>query len=778
MSLTQSGKVEVVVRFDGQDATSPVAARVNKVLNDLAAQHEGTVRSSGGIVEQLKAKWVGAAGAVEGFVTRLGFIGQGVAVVQGLVDKVGDLIVEGAKAADQYDTLKRSLSGLDGLIEGVQRTSKGLFSQREIVSAVSTFKSFGLELGNIDEIMAEVGKTSIRTGEDAGFLLESITKGIARLSPAILDNLQLQVSLKEINERASEATGKSTAALSKQEQQAAALAVVLDQLKKSNIDVDLENSRTTSIKRLTNAFDDLWTSAKEGLADVAVGIYDFFDQTVFGASDAELEIQRMADAFPRALGQMRAAAESELPTIKRLFEEVQREAKETQRLLGQVNETATEADDLARRIATAQSSEQVAFERSRSTLEANLKANVLSQEAYSKRITQLEDERDTRIRDRVALERQRWREEVDRHRKAEADIKVIDDEAAKRADEIASRDAERNFSIAGIIKTTTSQIETVEKSLEEARAHRDVEAVRRYQSKRLELQTYLQDLKDAEQAESGRSTRTTAAKKEDPYRLDLPRLPRANRERQPRARATEDSPFADLEARRDAAEKLARATIEGLRDFQIRLNREAIEAGDKLSIDQLRQINDRYQAAEERILDAERTLADVRVDVELDAQGRMLAIAESAEDKRARMAGRRRDEEFGAAEQMLQVTGQIGAAFIKNEKARAAWLAVVAVADGLLGYARSGDYGRIVAGVGAAVIYGAKAGGGGGGAKGIQRQESREVSTSAFDKASAGVTINNHWNAPWFGTPGEFSSYLNGVQRVGGASGIRTGGVV
>lgn len=779
MSVTQGGNVQVTVRLTGENSASQVISQVNDSLGRLFERSNVETEAAGGLASRLAERWRSVSDSVGTAVAKFGLISQGVSAIRGVVDSVGDLVVEGAAAADQYDVLSRQLPGLEGLIDRVKRASGGMFSQAEVVKAVATFRSFGLDLKNIDGILAEVGKTAIRTGEDSAYLLQSITTGIARLSPAILDNLQLQVSIGQINEAASLSTGKATAELSKQEKQAAALNLVLGELRKNNAEVSIEEARTTRVKRLTSAFDDAWMSIKTGVADVAVGLYDFFDKTVFGASEAEREIAKMADTFPSVLGQMRGAAERDLPAIQRLFRTLQDEAKKTNELIGRVQDRGSEQQELEAALNTSIKSEQVAAKRRLEIVEANVRAGVFSEEQGANAVARIEKERDARIAERTAIDRQRWAEDIQRRREAEAAIAAIDEQADTAARHIADRERERNFSLGQIIEETTTQISKVEADLEVARARRDVEAVRRLQAQRVELRGYVEDLRDAEGAETSRSTSRARAAAEE-YKLPSISQPRSQRTGRVRAAASDEAPLADLEARLANVEQQARATIDGLRGYQLDIQAVVHDAGTALSEEQLRALSDRWQQAQQRILDAEHALAEGRLDIAFETERRLTQIREDADRKRDDAAKKARDRDWEVAEAAVSATDQVASAFIKSEKARAAWNAGIAVLDAGLAFIRTGNPAVLIQGAALAIGYAARAGagGGGGGAVGADRGAYRTASSSAFDRAAGNGPVNININAPWYGTPGELAAHLNGVQRVGGASGMRTGGVV
>ena len=120
----------------------------------------------------------------------------------------------------------------DEMLSSLQDASGGLITNRDLMQSFNTAAALvGDEFAEtLPDAMSLVRRTSQATGQDMGFLFDSLVKGVGRVSPMILDNLGIQVSLAEVTERASEMFGKSAEELSKQEQQAALSALMMDKL--------------------------------------------------------------------------------------------------------------------------------------------------------------------------------------------------------------------------------------------------------------------------------------------------------------------------------------------------------------------------------------------------------------------------------------------------------------------------------------------------------------------------------------------------------------------
>lgn len=111
------------------------------------------------------------------------------------------------------------------VLAALRQSSQGLITNTELMKSfnlaanlVST--DFALKL---PEAMKYLGKVSASTGQSMDYLLDSLVKGVGRLSPMILDNLAVQVNLTEAYDKYAESIGKSSDELTKAEQQTAVM---------------------------------------------------------------------------------------------------------------------------------------------------------------------------------------------------------------------------------------------------------------------------------------------------------------------------------------------------------------------------------------------------------------------------------------------------------------------------------------------------------------------------------------------------------------------------
>jgi len=189
-----------------------------------------------------------ASTAIRGLGNNLQSIGKVAAgaLVGGMVAATGAVIGLGAGMAklaadaEPVANIRSSFEGLtselvggsDAMLGALQRASGGLISNTELMK---TFNAANQLIGEdfavmLPDAMGSLSKVAASTGEDMGFLLDSLVRGVGRLSPAILDNLSIQVNLTEAYEEYAESIGKSADELTKQEQQTALATVAIQKL--------------------------------------------------------------------------------------------------------------------------------------------------------------------------------------------------------------------------------------------------------------------------------------------------------------------------------------------------------------------------------------------------------------------------------------------------------------------------------------------------------------------------------------------------------------------
>jgi hypothetical protein len=167
--------------------------------------------------------------ALAGIGTAVGILTAGIAGIGKLT--IDAAPIEGVAAAFEGLAESAGSSG-DVMLEALQKGSSGMITNADLMKSYNQAAQLvGLEFANkLPDAMKYLMKVSAATGQDMGFMMESLVKGVGRMSPMILDNLGIQVSLAEATANAAEMYGVEESALSKAQLQAGMMNVVLEKL--------------------------------------------------------------------------------------------------------------------------------------------------------------------------------------------------------------------------------------------------------------------------------------------------------------------------------------------------------------------------------------------------------------------------------------------------------------------------------------------------------------------------------------------------------------------
>lgn len=206
---------------------------------------EGKDKGASGILGKV-GKGIGgltkvAAGLGAGAVAGIGAVGAGLAKMA-----IDAAPLEGIKGA--FEGVSASFEGgSEAMLSALQQASYGMINNMDLMTSFNQ----GAQLVSVDfaqnlpDAMQYLGKVSQATGTDMSFMMDSLVKGVGRLSPMILDNLGIQVNLTEANQAYAESVGKSVDELTKAEQQTALMDQVLAKLKVNTADMpDVTGSAT------------------------------------------------------------------------------------------------------------------------------------------------------------------------------------------------------------------------------------------------------------------------------------------------------------------------------------------------------------------------------------------------------------------------------------------------------------------------------------------------------------------------------------------------------
>lgn len=200
-----------------------------KGMTNARTEMRGLAGSMGGLVTNVQNAGKVALAAVGGIAAGAGLAGKA------LLDMAKDAsVLQGIEEAFEGMVVSTGRDSRE-MLKNLREASAGMANQQDLMLAynkaaqlVST--TFANQL---PDAMDELTKVASATGQDMGFLMDSLVVGIGRLSPMILDNLGIQVSLTEAYEEYAAAIGKSANELSKAEQQAALSAQVFRKLEEN-----------------------------------------------------------------------------------------------------------------------------------------------------------------------------------------------------------------------------------------------------------------------------------------------------------------------------------------------------------------------------------------------------------------------------------------------------------------------------------------------------------------------------------------------------------------
>ena len=197
--------------------------QMSKVLKQVQGETEKTEGVLNKLAKGLAVGVVGAAAAAGAAV-----VGMGTAIAKMAMDAAP---LEGVKKAFEGITEASGQSGA-AVLSALETGSAGMVRQTDLMKSYNQAAQLvSVDFANkLPQAMGYLGKVSAATGQDMGFLLDSLVKGVGRLSPMILDNLAIQVNATEANEAYAASVGKSATELTKQEQQTAMMNMVLQKL--------------------------------------------------------------------------------------------------------------------------------------------------------------------------------------------------------------------------------------------------------------------------------------------------------------------------------------------------------------------------------------------------------------------------------------------------------------------------------------------------------------------------------------------------------------------
>lgn len=197
-----------------------------------------------------------------------------IGIVAFALKKAFNALEQGAISVDLKNTLGSQLANFDQQMTKARKSTAGMVSDLNLMKSAALMSSFRIPMENWADTLGLISKMAIRTGQDVGYLMNSYATGISRLSPRILDNLGIQVSLSESYGVYAAQLGKTADKLSDVEQRQAVINEVTRQSEKLVEGIDLEASVATPLKQAQAALQNLVDSLFSGLVQALYAVVD------------------------------------------------------------------------------------------------------------------------------------------------------------------------------------------------------------------------------------------------------------------------------------------------------------------------------------------------------------------------------------------------------------------------------------------------------------------------------------------------------------------------
>jgi len=157
-------------------------------LNRILTEHRNTLR---GVEEETK----GLASSLKD-IMKIGlgtFIGN---IFSGLKDKISAAVAESVELAQSAEGIELAFARIDkpGMLEALREETHNALSDLTLMTQAVKFKDFNLPIEQMGTYLAYAQQKAKDTGQDLGYLVDSIVTGLGRQSLPILDNLGLSAT--------------------------------------------------------------------------------------------------------------------------------------------------------------------------------------------------------------------------------------------------------------------------------------------------------------------------------------------------------------------------------------------------------------------------------------------------------------------------------------------------------------------------------------------------------------------------------------------------------
>jgi len=196
----------------------------------------------------------------------------------------------------------------DKVLTALQKSSRGMIANVDLMKSFNQAANLvSLDFAvKLPEAMEYLGKVSASTGQDMDYLLNSLVTGVGRLSPMILDNLNVQVSLNDAYKVYADSIGKSTDQLTKAEQQTAVMNETMRLLQRNTASMSDEFGTSsgrvmTALKNVKDAIGTELIPYLEKGAEKLVPLIDRFGQLFEKGGSLHPVITKVGDTIGKLI---------------------------------------------------------------------------------------------------------------------------------------------------------------------------------------------------------------------------------------------------------------------------------------------------------------------------------------------------------------------------------------------------------------------------------------------------------------------------------------------
>ena len=233
------------------------------------------------------------------------------------VDKIVSFTAEASKLAAEGEGVRKAFQriGDPQLLQGLRDATRGTVSDLELMKQAVRASNFKIPLESLGKLFEFARRRAKETGESVDYLVNSITMGIGRKSPLILDNLG--ISAIELRKRFD---GITVAQAEVADVARIVGDIATEEMAKMGDEVDTTADKMQQLSASTdNLKEALGRIANEAVGPIAAGLASITQ----AIADEMTEVSRFADSLVNAsVGQLDVAIMDQQKTIEQLEQDL------------------------------------------------------------------------------------------------------------------------------------------------------------------------------------------------------------------------------------------------------------------------------------------------------------------------------------------------------------------------------------------------------------------------------------------------------------------------